>query len=237
MSVRSMGARLEAVAERIAAAGPFSCLCDIGSDHAYLPIRVLKDGSAASAVAADLREGPLEKGRQNAAAAGVFPEFIRSDGFERLDGYVFDAVSLCGLGGETIADILDRGKNQVRKDGCLLFLQPMTAHDDLRKYLWESGFSILSETFVLERGRPYVILTASYTGTPEPYRYSDLFLGRTRPDTPAFAAYARKTAVQTEKRMRGNRRTDEDSNLLAEAERLASGSEQEQEKQTGFEHE
>ncbi|MBP5231135.1 MAG: hypothetical protein ILO68_05330, partial [Clostridia bacterium] len=74
-------------------------------------------------------------------------------------------------------------------------------------------------------------------GTPEPYRYSDLFLGRTRPDTPAFAAYARKTAVQTAKRMRGNRRTDEDSDLLAEAERLASGSEQEQEKQTGFEHE
>ena len=221
MSVRAMGKRLETVSEEIRARGPFTCLCDIGSDHAYLPIRALLNGDAASAVAADLREGPLERGRANAEKAGVSPVFVLSDGFDGLDGFSFDAVSVCGLGGETVADILERGKAFVRKKDCLLFLQPMTAHDDLRKALWETGFSILGETFPVESGRPYVLITARFTGEREPYGYEDLFLGKIRPDTPGFRAYAAKVRAQTEKRMRGRFRTNDDWRLLKLAETLS----------------
>ncbi|MBO4367015.1 MAG: SAM-dependent methyltransferase [Clostridia bacterium] len=214
---KSLGARLETVARLVHENGPFDCLCDIGSDHAFIPIRALSSGDAKTAVASDVREGPLERGRANAISAGVFPDFILSDGFSNLGGYRFDAVCICGLGGETIASILDGGKEFVRREDCLLFLQPMTAHDDLRTYLWENGFRICGETFVLEGAKPYVILTAGYTHEPEPFTYTDRFLGQVRPETDAFYAYCEKVKNQTEKRMRGKFRQPGDEDLLQTA--------------------
>lgn len=225
MPEKSFGNRLETVGKLIGDAGPFDCLCDIGSDHAFLPIRALKSGYARSAVASDLRPGPLERGKANAASENVSPVFVLSDGFGSLQGFDFDAVSVCGLGGETIAAILERGSSFVKKPGCRLFLQPMTAHDDLRMYLWNAGFAILNETFACERGRPYVVLTAAYTGLKAPFAYEDLFLGKVRPDTPEFRAYCGKVAAQTEKRMRAKEHPAADGQLLALARKLSGAEE------------
>ena len=218
---KNLGARLETVAALVHARGPFRCLADIGSDHAFLPIRALTAGDAETAVASDLREGPLEKGKANAEKAGVSPVFRLSDGFQNLDGFSFDAVCICGLGGETIAGILENGKPFVRKPDCVLFLQPMTAHDDLRTYLWEEGFRIAEETFVVEGNKPYVILTAVYGGTPEAFSYADRYLGKIRPDDASFRAYCAKAASQARKRLRAKDRLPEDGELLRTAEELA----------------
>ena len=99
----------------------------------------------------------------------------------------------------------------------------MTAHDDLRAYLWKNGFAVPDETFVTESGKPYVILTAVWTGQPVPFGYDDLFLGKNRPDTDAFRAYCAKVASQTGKRMRGKSSPPEDPLLLKLAQRLAGG--------------
>ena len=46
-------------------------LADVGTDHALLPIRLLLDGKIQSAVATDIRPGPLSRAKENAYAAGV----------------------------------------------------------------------------------------------------------------------------------------------------------------------
>ena len=46
-------------------------LADVGTDHALLPIRLLLDGKIQSAVATDIRPGPLSRAKENACAAGV----------------------------------------------------------------------------------------------------------------------------------------------------------------------
>ena len=46
-------------------------LADVGTDHAYLPVRLLLDGGIASAVATDVNEGPLQRGRETAERYGV----------------------------------------------------------------------------------------------------------------------------------------------------------------------
>lgn len=198
--MRSLGNRLQTVADTVATYAPFACLADIGSDHAYLAVYAMKEGLASLAVASDINEGPLSRGRETAARYKVSPEFVLSDGFDRLKGYTFDAACICGMGGELIADILARyGKHP----GCRLFLQPMTAQDDLRKYLWENGYTITEERYTVERGKPYGIFCAVYTGENTVYSYEDLFLGKTRPITEAYLAYVQKVKAQCILRKKG----------------------------------
>ena len=85
--------RLTAIAEMVNAVSPFQktrkedyCLCDVGTDHAHIPIRLLSDGVISRAVAMDVIEGPLEKARGNIALYDVADkvELRLSDG---LDAY------------------------------------------------------------------------------------------------------------------------------------------------------
>lgn len=202
--------------------GPFRCLADIGSDHAFIAVRAVQKGDASHAVASDLREGPLERGRANAASVGLGSiDFRLSDGFDALGDYDFDCACICGMGGELIAEILRRyGEHP----GCRLLLQPMTAHDDLRRFLWENGYSIEEERFTCERGKPYAILAVRFSGKNTAYCYADLFLGQKRPSTDAFRSYAEKARTQAIKRHGGllarGKAPGEEAELIAEIDSL-----------------
>lgn len=198
--MRSLGNRLELVSALIHSHGPFTCLADIGSDHALVAIRAMQNGDAALCVASDINQGPLDRGRETAARYGAEPRFELSDGFDALGSYSFDCACICGMGGELIADILSRYGAHPE---CLLLLQPMTAQDDLRAYLWQNGYEISQEHYVCERQKPYAVLCVRYTGENTRYSYSDLFLGKFRPDTEAFCAYKAKVHTQAQKRRRG----------------------------------
>lgn len=198
--MRSLGNRLELVSSLIRTYGPFACLADIGSDHALVAIRAMQNGSAASCVASDINEGPLARGMETAARYGVMPQFVLSDGFDRLGAYRFDCACICGMGGELIADILHRYGTH---PDCLFLLQPMTAQDDLRAFLWQNGYEITAEHYVCERNKPYAVLCVRYTGANTPYTYTDLFLGKFRPDTADYRAYKAKVHAQAQKRRNG----------------------------------
>lgn len=220
--MKSLGNRLDAVLFLIREYGPFSCLSDVGSDHAFVALYALKNGFARSAVASDIREGPLAHGRENAAKLGVKADFVLSDGLDALTGYQFDCICICGMGGEMIADILRRAGERAF---CRLLLQPMTAQDDLRKYLWENGFEIERETYVSERGKPYALLSVLHTGENTAYSYADLFLGKFRPSGAEYARYAEKALSQAKKRRLGllsrGENTDCEDALIREAEAIS----------------
>ncbi|MBQ3792066.1 MAG: SAM-dependent methyltransferase, partial [Clostridia bacterium] len=103
-------------------------LADIGTDHAYLPIRLLLNDPDRVAMATDIRPGPLEAARRNARLYGVEDriDFRLADGFLGLpltEKGIRD-IYLCGMGGETIAGILKAsGKNL--PEGTRFYLQPM----------------------------------------------------------------------------------------------------------------
>ena len=61
---------------------PGSRVADIGTDHGYLAVHLLREGVCPFVTAADLREQPLQKARENAARFGVADrmQFLLSDG-------------------------------------------------------------------------------------------------------------------------------------------------------------
>ena len=138
---------------------------DIGTDHAYLPLFLLDSGRIKYAYCCDINEGPLNSARRNAEERGRLDqcEFILTDGATVLRGKGITDYAICGMGGELIADIIDRAPH-LKDEEVNLILQPMSRQEKLREYLASSGFSIIGERYSLDAGKYYVCMLARYTG-------------------------------------------------------------------------
>lgn len=149
--------RLRATADWVP---PGARMADIGTDHGLLPAWLLKNGLVRSAVASDIREGPLSAARRTAERFGVADrmEFFLCDGMSGLSPGQADAVVIAGMGGETIAAIL--GAAPWAKQGVLFVLQPMTKLPELRDWLAGNGYRILRERLVREDGLLYTVMLA-----------------------------------------------------------------------------
>lgn len=139
-------------------------LCDVGTDHAYLPIELIKTQRISRAVACDINESPLASGRSNAQRAGVSDriEFVLSDGLDSVELADVTDIVIAGMGGELIFSILSRHTEKLRDKN--LILQPMTRADFLREKLYGDGYKIVREETVSEDGRIYCVMQAKYTG-------------------------------------------------------------------------
>lgn len=127
-------------------------IADIGCDHGYLSIYLLKNGIASSAIAADINEMPLQSARRNAARFGVANkiQFYLSDGASAIPRE-FDAMICAGMGADTMISILENAK-WLQAPQYRLILQCQSKTHDLRRYLSEQGWHIKEES-VLRDGR------------------------------------------------------------------------------------
>ena len=153
-------------------------LADIGTDHAYLPVSLLLDGKIPSAIAADLREGPLNRARMTAQEYGCTEQvsFRLCDGLAAVKSYETDVISIAGMGGETIAEILAAAK-WVNRNGIPAILQPMSSQPELRRWLWQNGYAIQAETIVQEGDTLYVVLLVR-AGVCAPLTAAEEWAGR-----------------------------------------------------------
>lgn len=142
-----------------------SRVADIGTDHAYLPIYLVESGRSPSTIASDIRVGPADSARKNVAAAGLCDriEVRLGDGLSGIAPDEVDDIVIAGMGGETIAAIL-QGAEWVKDARYRLILQPMTRAEDLRRYLLTNGFEIDEERVVPDGRRLYTVMAATYTG-------------------------------------------------------------------------
>lgn len=157
-------------------------LVDVGTDHAYLPAALLLEGKIPGAVAADLREGPLNRARQTAAEYGLGDKiaFRLCDGLVGIQKQEAEAVAIAGMGGETIADILAAAP-WVREQNVPLILQPMSSMTDLRIWLESNGFAIQEERLAREGDTLYVILSVR-AGEMDKLSPAQLWAGKNSPD-------------------------------------------------------
>ena len=59
----SLSKRLSVIAEMVPSCG---VLADVGTDHGYLPVYLLQQGSVKRVLASDIHLGPLRKARETA---------------------------------------------------------------------------------------------------------------------------------------------------------------------------
>jgi len=165
--------------ERVAANVPSGArLADIGSDHAYLPVALLRRGAISSAVAGELASTPFHAAQRTVRDNDLQAHIIvrQANGLAAIepdDGIT--AISLCGMGGETIRDILDGGKARLSGRERLI-LQPNGGEAPLRHWLMDNAYTILNEELVHENRFYYEIIVAERAG-PVAYSAEQLYFG------------------------------------------------------------
>ncbi len=189
-------------------------LADVGTDHAYLVISLLKRGKIRRAVCSDINEGPLKRARENVDAAGLTDkvDFCLADGAYPIAKFKPNAYSVCGMGGELIADIISKAP-AMKSEGVTLVLQPMTRPEALREYLMREGFRINEERYVLDAGRYYAVISASYDGVVRDFSRAELYFGRlpaaSEDVSPERLGYLRQRAKALSSKAAGKRRGGE----------------------------
>ena len=142
-------------------------VCDIGTDHAYLPAELVLSGKCSRAVAADIGKGPLAAARQTLVKYGVSDRVktVLSDGLCDIDTAGVTDIVIAGMGGELIADILRRGYGLGKFDGNVsLILQPMTRASYLRRFLCSEGYDSISEKAAVDGRFCYAVIKARTGG-------------------------------------------------------------------------
>ncbi|MGB3126991.1 MAG: tRNA (adenine(22)-N(1))-methyltransferase TrmK [Pseudomonas sp.] len=178
--------------ERVAANVPLGArLADIGSDHGYLPVAMMRRGVITSAVAGEVAATPFHAAQRTVRDNGLEQHItVRlADGLAAIDaGDGITAISICGMGGETIRDILDSGKAHLSGQERLI-LQPNGGEQPLRQWLMDNGYRILCEELLQENRFYYEIIVAERA---EPVTYTDeeLYFGplQLRARSPDFLA-------------------------------------------------
>lgn len=156
-----------------------SVLADVGCDHGYLPVYLLLNGRINGAVASDINEGPLQSCKSLVEEYSLCDKVkcVLSNGLENIKSDECSDISICGMGGELIAQILSQCNWAKDSDKHFIF-NPMTHAEILRKYLCDNGFEILNDIIVKEGKRCYNVLDAVYTGNVAQADEVFYFLGK-----------------------------------------------------------
>lgn len=169
MNEHTLSMRLERVAAQVPAGAR---LADIGSDHAYLPVAMMRRGVITAAVAGEVATTPFHAAERTVHENGLEQQItVRlADGLAAIEpGDGITAISVCGMGGETIRDILERGKAHLSGEERLV-LQPNGGEQPLRQWLMDNGYRILGEELLRENRFYYEIIVAERS---EPVTYTD----------------------------------------------------------------
>ena len=153
-----LGSRLQTVADFVPLG---SIVADIGTDHGYLPIELIKSGKCLKVIAGDVNEGPYLAAKRSVRDAALSAQIdIRlGSGLSILQKNEADIAVFCGMGGNLIRQLL-MDDLVIVKSLKGLILQPQLGYRTIRRNLYEIGWHIADEAIAKEDGRIYQIIYA-----------------------------------------------------------------------------
>ncbi|MFC6117474.1 tRNA (adenine(22)-N(1))-methyltransferase [Macrococcoides bohemicum] len=153
-------------------------LADIGSDHAYLPLYALENNLIKCAVAGEVVAGPFEAAVQNVKKynASSSIDVRLGNGLEVIKPGEVDVITICGMGGPLIADIITSGKDKLGNHPRLI-LQSNIHTEAARHALVSLGYEIIAEEIMKEKKHTYEIIVAEYATEQVNYTQKALKFG------------------------------------------------------------
>ncbi len=139
-----------------------SIVADIGTDHGYVPFKLIESGKSKRIIATDISNESLNKTisymKQDLLIDGKIVTRV-GNGLVPIKPFEVDTVIIAGMGGILISDIL---KEDIKKTDSFVnfILQPMVASTELRVFLNKNGFEIIDEDLVAEDGFIYEVIYA-----------------------------------------------------------------------------
>lgn len=154
-------------------------VADIGTDHGYVPMLLAREGISPRVIMSDISEMSLEKAKETFEICELKvpdADFRTGDGLDTIEAGEVDVIIIGGLGGHSIADILDSDIEKTRSFKRLI-LQPRKHSGALRYYLYTHGFDITEEVLSKEGKFECEIISAEPStneSRPELYPADDI---------------------------------------------------------------
>jgi len=194
-------------------------LCDVGTDHAYIPIYLIRQGICKRAIATDVRPGPIEKANLNIRQYNM-AEYIETrlgDGLQPIKEHEAEIIVIAGMGGQLIRNILSEGIEKARSAKRLI-IQPMGSVEDVRKWLFENGFEISDEGLAMERDKIYNVISAGWTGQQTDYNIIDIYIGRRliEKKEPLLKSYIKREIAKINTAIDGLKKSNQDNKDVLE---------------------
>lgn len=163
--------RLKRIAEHV---DKCESVADIGTDHGYIPIYLVKEGICEKAIASDINKGPIEKAKVNVAFEGVSNKVkcLLGPGLNPLKVGEVNGVILAGMGGNLTRDILLADMEKVKKYDFII-LQPAQNPEVLREFLYKNDYEIIDEDLIKDEGRFYELFKVKYNENSEKLVFED----------------------------------------------------------------
>ena len=163
--------RLKRIAEHV---DKCESVADIGTDHGYIPIYLVKEGICKKAIASDINKGPIEKAKVNVAFEGVSDKIkcLLGPGLNPLKVGEVNGVILAGMGGNLTRDILLVDMDKVKKYDFII-LQPAQNPEVLREFLYKNDYEIIDEDLIKDEGRFYELFKVKYNENSEKLVFED----------------------------------------------------------------
>lgn len=168
-------------------------VCDVGCDHGYLSIELVKTEKASLVIATDVKEKPLNKARTNAEKMGVSGiDFRLQDGLLGITVGEIDTAVIAGMGAEVIVGILKSAEKMVKSNDLTLIFQPTTSPEILREYLYTNGFAIKKEIPIFENEKLYSVMLVKFENIKQSFPTYRYFIGELNTNTVTGKMYIEK---------------------------------------------
>ena len=143
-------------------------VCDVGCDHAFVPIYLINQGISPYVIAMDVRKGPLAQAKEHIREYGLdtYIETRLSDGLEYFEIGEADSLICAGMGGKLMMNILEKDAEKTASFKEMI-LQPQSEIQQFRYFLRSHGYMIRNENMIEEGGKFYSIIKAGETLTSE----------------------------------------------------------------------